>query len=401
MSRWPTRPLSQLISTLETGSRPKGGVSQIPDGIPSLGGEHITRDGGFSWSNPKHVSRDFYAAMRRGRIQREDILIVKDGATTGKTAMVRDNFPFSEASINEHVFLLRVDKAVVLPAFVGYFLFSSVGQQQILSSYRGAAIGGIGQDFVRNVHVPLPPMSVQERIAQLLGEAEKLRKLRAQAERRTAELLPSIFNDMFSRSRSQSIDFAPLAQLADVVSGVAKGRRFNGRVPVQAPYLRVANVQAGHLDLAEIKTIDALPEEVEELSLRKGDVLLTEGGDYDKLGRGAMLDEDLPGCIHQNHVFRVRVNQSQLDPVFFAGFLQTDEARSYFLRCAKRTTNLASINMTQLRALPVPKPPLAMQQEYTKQAMGVKGLVVEQVASRQHLQALFNSMLHHAFQGQL
>ena len=89
----------------------------------------------------------------------------------------------------------------------------------------------------------------------------------------------------------------------------------------------VSLAEAGHLNLSEIKTIQALPEEIEELALQKGDVLLTEGGDFDKLGRGAMLEQDLPNCIHQNHVFRVRVDPSQLDPVYFASFLQTPEAK--------------------------------------------------------------------------
>jgi type I restriction enzyme, S subunit len=159
MKSWPTKPLGEVLLTLETGSRPKGGVGEIPDGIPSVSGEHINREGQFYWNTPKHITRDFYARMKRGRIQRGDILVVKDGATTGKTATVRDNFPFSEAAINEHVFLLRTDKTKALPEFVGYFLFGPIGQQQILSNFRGAAIGGIAQDFVCNVHIPLPPLA--------------------------------------------------------------------------------------------------------------------------------------------------------------------------------------------------------------------------------------------------
>ena len=127
MKRWSTKPLGELLIALESGLRPKGGVVEISDGIPSVSGEHINRDGEFIWEAPKHVTREFYSAMRRGRIQRGDILVVKDGATTGKTAMVRDDFPFREAAINEHVFLLRTDKARVLPEFAGYFLFSPLG----------------------------------------------------------------------------------------------------------------------------------------------------------------------------------------------------------------------------------------------------------------------------------
>ena len=111
--------------------------------------------------------------------------------------------------------------------------------------------------------------------------------------------------------------------MAEVVSGVAKGRKLNGGPVREVPYLRVANVQAGFLDLSEIKTIPAKQSEVDALALERGDVVMTEGGDYDKLGRGALWDQDLPDCIHQNHVFRVRTNREQLLPTFFVHYLQT------------------------------------------------------------------------------
>lgn len=255
-------------------------------------------------------------------------------------------------------------------------------------------------DFAE-LEIPVPPFPEQERIVKLLDEADELRKLRTQADRRTAGLIPSLFHEMFGENAKKPHVRVKLEQIAEVVSGVAKGRKFNGRLPVEVPYLRVANVQAGHLDLSEIKTIQALPAEVEELALRKGDVLLTEGGDFDKLGRGAMLERDLPNCIHQNHVFRVRTERSKLDPIYFAQFLLTGEARMYFLGCAKRTTNLASINMTQLRALPVLLPPLALQKEFAARVSDIRAMQAEQAASRRRLDDLFQSMLHRAFQGDL
>jgi type I restriction enzyme, S subunit len=397
MNRWPTKPLGELLVALESGSRPKGGAVEIPNGIPSVSGEHMNREGEFYWSTPKHITREFYSAMKRGRIRLGDVLVVKDGATTGKTAMVREDFPFREAAINEHVFLLRTDKTKVLPEFVGYFLFGPIGQQQILSNFRGAAIGGIAQDFVQNVHIPLAPLNEQGRIVMLLDKASKLRKLRAQADRRVAELIPALFHQMFGMIRETNA----LDETALVNSGVAKGRQFNGRTPVSVPYLRVANVQEGRLDLSEMKTIDALPNEVQELDLRKGDVVMTEGGDFNKLGRGAMLDRDLPGCIYQNHVFRVRCEQSQLLPEYFASFLLSATARSYFMRCAKKTSNLASINMTQLRALPVPSAPLTLQQKFAQQVRQIREMEAVQARSRASLDALFASLLDKAFKGRL
>src|SRR3989338_5449569 len=130
-------PLSETLVVLESGSRPKGGVSGILQGIPSIGGEHLSRDGSFNFDKVKFVPESFAKLMTRGHLKVGDILVVKDGATTGKVSLVRSNFPFAQAVINEHVFRLQL-KDEYQPGYVFYFLYSKIGQQQILSDFRGA-----------------------------------------------------------------------------------------------------------------------------------------------------------------------------------------------------------------------------------------------------------------------
>lgn len=151
-----------------------------------------------------------------------------------------------------------------------------------------------------------------------------------------------------------------LDTVADVRSGVAKGR--NGlKSPVSLPYLRVANVQDGYLDLSEIKQIEIEEHEVERYALQPGDVLMNEGGDFDKLGRGHLWQGELPVCLHQNHVFAVRPDSKQLDSRYLNYFTGSLYGKLYFLSCSKQSTNLASINSSQLRAMPIPVPPLGEQ----------------------------------------
>ena len=296
-----------------------------------------------------YISERVHRDNPKSHLFPNDILISKTGATIGKVAIIPPDI--DEANTTSSVGKISVDPRKALPRFVVHYLRSPRFQAAMRAVSHKSAQPGFNIKDLKQFRIPLPPLTEQGRIVKLLDEADGLRKLRAQADRRTATLIPSLFHEMFGGNTKKPAGRISLEQIAEVVSGVAKGRKFNGRTPVEVSYLRVANVQAGHLDLSEIKTIQALPEEVEELALRKGDVLLTEGGDFDKLGRGAMLEQDLPNCIHQNHVFRVRVEQSKLNPVYLAKFLLTGDARGYFLGCAKRTTNLASINMTQLRAL--------------------------------------------------
>ena len=149
-----------------------------------------------------------------------------------------------------------------------------------------------------------------------------------------------------------------LAEVAEVRTGIAKNNEKALTDPVELPYLRVANVQDGHLDLTEIKTIAVESSRVERYSLEDGDVLMTEGGDFDKLGRGAVWRNQISPCLHQNHVFAVRVNRKHLLPEFLAAYCAAEPGRRYFLACSKQTTNPASINSSQLKALPLRLPSL-------------------------------------------
>ena len=118
------------------------------------------------------------------------------------------------------------------------------------------------------------------------------------------------------------------------------------------PYLRVANVQSGYFkldDVAELK----LPKKVYQRHLLQDkDILVTEGGDLDKLGRGTVWNSEIEPCIHQNHVFSIRVNRNRFSPEFLSFFLETNIVRRYFINTATKTTNLAATNRTDLGAFP-------------------------------------------------
>jgi type I restriction enzyme S subunit len=148
-----------------------------------------------------------------------------------------------------------------------------------------------------------------------------------------------------------------LRHLAHVQSGVAKGRDLAGRETIRVPYLRVANVQDGFLDLAEIAMIDIEPHELARYALRPGDVLMNEGGDFDKLGRGHVWRGEIDKCIHQNHVFAVRPNG--IEPEWLALVTSANSSRSFFISRSKQSTNLASISQSNLQELPLCVPPSA------------------------------------------
>ena len=141
---WVETSLNELLITFESGSRPRGGVRGIKDGIPSFGGEHY--NGKFNFENVKYVPKEFAVNMNQGRISCEDILIVKDGATTGKVSYVDETFPYSNAVVNEHVFVCKSSQ-LLNSRYLFWFLWCEEGNKRILKNFKGSAQGGINKTF--------------------------------------------------------------------------------------------------------------------------------------------------------------------------------------------------------------------------------------------------------------
>lgn len=396
--------LSSIIKTLETGARPKGGVSSLDSGIPSLGGEHLTNTGDFDFSKEKYIPEDFFHNLNRGQISQNDILIVKDGATTGKSSFVDNNFPFKQAAINEHLFLLRVDLEKAIPKYVFYFLHSNYGKGEILKDFRGATVGGISRGFIDKVNIPLFDLSAQREIVAALDKTKSLIDLRLKELKTLEKLERNLFLHHFQRYLiTADNEFHSLDQIADVVSGITKGRKTKEVELKEVPYLRVANVQDGYFDLSEIKTIEATAAEIERYRIEKGDLLLTEGGDRDKLGRGNVWMDDETDFIFQNHLFRVRIkDQENYRPSFLNGLTRSDFGRAYFRKQAKQTTGIASINSRQIKAFPVPNISMEEQVIFEQELDAIKAMHRKlQHASLPDLENLFQSLLQRAFHGDL
>ena len=157
-----------------------------------------------------------------------------------------------------------------------------------------------------------------------------------------------------------------LGYLASIQSGITvDGNRSDGPDDVTLPYLRVANVQDGHLDLGTITEIRVPKSLAHSAALKRGDVLMTEGGDLDKLGRGTVWGDEVENCLHQNHVFAVRPDPSKLLPEYLALVTQSSYARAYFESTGTKTTNLASTSSSKIRDFRIPLVDLNEQRRIT------------------------------------
>jgi type I restriction enzyme S subunit len=238
----------------------------------------------------------------------------------------------------------------------------------------------------------------------LLSKVEGLINERKQNIQQLDDLLKSVFLDIFGFNdgtyKQTLVD--KLSVHTQVVSGATKGKKYKNEELVEMPYMRVANVQDGYFSLGEIKTILVNQKEVEKYLLKKNDILLTEGGDPDKLGRGAVWQQQVPNCIHQNHIFRVRINDfTKLKPQFLSALIGSSYGKSYFLKSAKQTTGIASINSTQLKNFPTLIPQIQLQEKFSGIVEKVEAIKSHYQQSLSDLETLYGSLSQKAFKGEL
>jgi len=392
--KWNEQPISTFCKTSSGGTPSRSRPEYYNGTIPWVKSGELRETVVLSAS--EHITEQAIKESSAKVIPAGALLVAMYGATIGRVAYLGMPTATNQAVCNIIPDASKADKQ-----YLFYALRSKA--KEWIGRGAGGAQPNISQKIIQETKIPLPPLEEQKRIAAILDKADAIRKKRKKAIELTDQFLRSAFLDMFGDPITNPNGWGEmiLEDVADIQSGVTKGRKLNGKKTVAVPYMRVANVQDGYLKLDEIKDIEVLPGDVGKYALQMGDVLLTEGGDPDKLGRGAVWNEAVSPCIHQNHIFRVRPNRGFVLPDFLSALLGSSKGKKYFLRAAKQTTGIASINKTQLRGFPVTLPPLSLQHKYAR-------LVEKNAANKLKLNErallgdyLFHSTVQKAFQGEL
>ncbi|MFH8359560.1 restriction endonuclease subunit S [Streptomyces anulatus] len=356
-----------------------------------------------NFSSPRaFVSTAKAAELGVHEVQPGDILITKMGDPPGDVALYDADVP---GIITADCIRLRPASGFDCRFLLHAFRTPDV-RRQVNEITTGAAQQKVSLDrFRTRLHISAPPLAEQKRIAAVLDQLEALRAKRRGAITLLDDLAQSIFLDMFGElfsGEAVAPEAVSLSSVAEIASGITKGRKAPIGELAKIPYLAVINVQDRRLELSTVKVMEVSSAEIERFKLKVDDLLLTEGGDPDKLGRGTLWGGQIPICLHQNHVFRVRISNSEkVDPFYLNWIISSDYGKRYFLKVAKQTTGIASINKTQLSAFPLILPEMVQQKLFRKRLQAVQE---QKHAHQRHLATLdelFESVQQRAFAGKL
>ncbi|MEQ4302536.1 restriction endonuclease subunit S [Plantactinospora sp. B6F1] len=378
-----------------------------------------------------YISLDHYEKLRVHNVRQGDLLVASLGQELPRVCLA----PTLDgpAIVKADCIRVRLHSGVVAK-WVVYAMMAPTTRRYAANRIRGVGRPRLGLGEIRKVPIPVPPLAEQRRIvatledhlsvvdsgiAQLSALTGRINRFRDQVMLAASTGQLSLGPDRVTASRPapagvddgelppipEAWKWMRLREIADVVGGVTKdNKRQSDPSFVEVPYLRVANVQRAYLDLTEVAHIRVSPQKAEQLRLRQGDVLLNEGGDRDKLGRGWIWENQVPGCIHQNHVFRARISGGVLHPKLLAwhanGF-----GRRWFEVNGLQSVNLASISLRKMKEFPVPVPPLVEQSYLVELAEKYLSLLdgMEKAIESARLKAdgLRTALLATAFAGRL
>lgn len=304
-----------------------------------------------------------------------------------------------------------------------YYLMGAMREIMLRSAVQSTQLNlnyvRIGTNFAA-----FPPLPEQQRIATYLDASCAAIDAAVSAKRSQLDTLEALRKSIIQRAVTRGIapnaalettgnvwleqiprgwKLVALKRIAEIRGGLTLGKQYEGEL-IERPYLRVGNVQDGHLDLADVSVIELPASVAAGVELRPDDVLMTEGGDLDKLGRGHLWCGEIPGCLHQNHIFAVRCFAHKLKPMFLAYATAAQYGRGYFEATGKKTTNLANTNATKVGQFPIPLPPLAEQKaicdylnDKTAEVDRITATITAQIET---LTAYRKSLIHECVTGQ-
>jgi len=386
---WNISRLGDNLVEVETGKRAKGGaLSQ--GSVASIGGEHIGTQGNIQWNNMKFIPDDFYFSLKQGKVKQGDILLVKDGATTGKVAIAKE-LRYKKVAVNEHVFVIRCKTNKLTNYFLFYFLFSKFGQIQIKNRFHGM-IGGITRKDLETILIPIPSIYEQQGIVEVLScvdlAIQKVDEAIARAERLKRGLMQQLLTKGIGHKEFKETPIGKIpkdweiVRLGDALELCQYGLSIPMSNQGKYPIIRMDEIVDGYVVPTITKYVDLDDKTFRDFKLEKGDILFNRTNAYELVGRTGifLLDGDY---VFASYLLRLRPNREIFDSHFLTFYLIYSQSR--IRQLATKAVHQANINATNLKRLIVPKPSLPEQKKIAEILVSMDNVLRQKKGKKEKL----------------
>jgi len=360
MSAYAQVPLGEVCTIVGGGTPRRSNEAYFGGPIPWATPTDVTSLGSLFVEQTKESITEIGLRESSARLIPAGTVLMTSRATIGYTAIATQPMATNQGFAN------LICSECVHPEYLAYWLRHQ--RESLIQLAGGTTFRELPKSTLKGFRIPLPPLSEQHQIVGILNRAAKIERLRAQAQERLKEFIPALFVKMFGDPATNPMGWeqATLGELSQVQGGLQITRKRKTH-PLEMPYLRVANVLRNHLDLSEIKTMRVNEKEFMRVQLRSGDLLIVEGhGNASEVGRAAIWNGSIDGCIHQNHLIRLRPDPEILSPEFTCAFLNSSSGRQHLLRSGKTTSGLHTISISNVKSCTVFTPPINLQRQFAE-----------------------------------
>jgi type I restriction enzyme S subunit len=370
----------------------------VDRGIPVVRIQHIGR-AFFKNQINQFITEEKFDALRKHNVRPGDIVFAKLGSQVGLSAVIPESIP--QGIIVADCVRLRPRRDVVDTKYLVYILNSNQVLEQITTYGKGTTRTRVNLADFRKVEVPLPPLDEQRRIAHLLEQADRLRRLRRHATQQTETFLQSVFIEMFTGEDSRSW---PISTVEDVAVNIRTGP-FGSQllhsefVDEGIAVLGIDNAVSNRFVWAERRYIT--PDKYEELrryTVHPGDVLITIMG---TCGRCAVVPDDIPLAINTKHICCITLNQKHCLPSYLHACFLNHPAVLTQLGGSQRGAIMDGLNMGIIKELKIPLPPMILQKRFNQIVNKLDFILSQKRESERQAELLFQSLLHQSFSSEL
>ncbi|OAI03582.1 hypothetical protein A1353_00305 [Methylomonas methanica] len=389
--------LSSLVSLMRNGSTAE--QNQDGRGLPVSRIETIA-DGTINIKKVRYVELS-NSEIKHWQLLPGDILLshINSVEHIGKSA-IYSGLP-EKLIHGMNLLLLRPDTSRVIPEYLHFGLRSSQVRSYIRARCKRAVNqASINQKELGAIEIPIPPITQQIAVVDILSRAEGIVKLRREAQKKAAEIIPALFIDMFGdpATNPKGWPVIPLGELLSeppILGTMIKPSADSGRWLD----LRVANIQGGQLTLVDKKWLDLPEDQIARFALCDGDIVLARAiGSLDHLGKAVVVHPGNEEWTFDSHLMRIRLDQSRLLPEVLKGFLESSGGREAFLKHTRRSAVQFNINGKEIRKISIPLPPISRQSLYLERVQAIASVLAQQSTATEKSQATFDALLAGFFQ---